>query len=553
MSNRENTQEYSKDMLRIQIVDSNGKPIPNAEVVLLAMGQKVGQKIALPNKTNFQGETLFNIQEHIKNINRFEITINHPDYYSYPINRNRKICRSYEYGHLCVESFAKIPTFYFNGKTLNISQCPNPTKRYALKNPPNQDSNNQTQKEYYIQLQSNQKSFNIYKDGNLTQESEYILHLEDSSQTTTQPEKNKNLNFDNDDTLRKFKKEIESIIKMNEKKGNTISIHKFIVDYDVPDFIAKALNLIDEFENRNTQGVFSEERLAKAKENSNPFDKNLIIKTLKERMVNLVKSNYHITNATLPIINNPTKLYYPDQGPTSLCGPAAFFYCLLVDRPDLYVKCVIDLWENGKAKIKNLSIEPSRNCKKPKSLGDDGNKINGVDWITLAGLRDSENMVLDYDEENDQVAGITLEGKIKQWFLKVGASILYSNVTYGFHIDKDKLLHLVAYKQQYPQSHIISLINDELMGGSGSGIWGIKKSHWIVWKTLPQNNENDINSCTQDNATITQSVVTWGKIDRKVEKIDGKSLKDYTLTEYLSYNFGAMVFLPIPYELGECE
>ena len=29
MSNRENTQEYSKDMLRIQIVDSNGIAIIN--------------------------------------------------------------------------------------------------------------------------------------------------------------------------------------------------------------------------------------------------------------------------------------------------------------------------------------------------------------------------------------------------------------------------------------------------------------------------------------------------------------------------------------------
>ena len=44
---------------------------------------------------------------------------------------------------------------------------------------------------------------------------------------------------------------------------------------------------------------------------------------------------------------------------------------------------------------------------------------------------------------------------------------------------------------------------------------------------------------------LHKKVVTWGEIDRKVEKIDGKSLKDYTLTEYLNYNFGAMVFLPI--------
>lgn len=74
-----------------------------------------------------------------------------------------------------------------------------------------------------------------------------------------------------------------------------------------------------------------------------------------------------------------------------------------------------------------------------------------------------------------------------------------------------------------------------------------------MWKTIPQSNGKDIDSHIQDNATITQSVVTWGEIDRKVEKAERKSLKDYTLTEYLSYNFGAMVILPIPYELGECE
>ena len=548
MLNKENTQEYSKDTLRIQIIDSKNNPIKGAEVILLGMGQREGQKITLPDKTDSQGEITFNFQKYIKNINRFEITINHPDYYSYPINRNRKICRSYEYGHLCVESFAKIPTFYFDGKTLNISQCPNPAKRYALKNLPNQDSNNQTQKEYYIQLQNNQKNFCISKDKNLTEASDYILHLEYSSQTTTQPEENKNLNFDNDDTLRKFNKEIESIIKMNEKKGNTQSIHKFVIDYSVPDFIAKALNLIDEFENRNTQGVFLSINLTELKKgqlNTNPFDKNLIIETLKERIVNLAKNSCHTTSAPLPSINNSANSYYPNQGPTSLCGPAAFFYCLLIDRPDLYVKCVIDLWEKGEVKIKNLSIKPSEDCKKPKSLENGRyNKINGIDWITLASLRDSENIIFSYDEASDQAAGITLAGALKEWFLKVGAKLLFSNVTYGLHIGKDELLCLVKYKQQYSQAHIVSLINAELIGGSSSGIPGIKKSHWIVWKTTPQSNGKDIDLNTQKEE-IKQEVFSWGKIDRKPEQS--------TLTDYLSYNFGAIVFLPIPYELGECE
>lgn len=545
MLNKENTQEYSKDTLRIQIIDSKNNPIKDAEVILLGMGQKEGQKIALPDKTDFQGEITFNFQKYIKNINRFEITINHPDYYSYPINRNRKICRSYEYGHLCVESFAKIPTFYFNGKTLNISQCPNPTEKYALKNLLNQDSNNQIQKEYYIQLQSNQKSFSIYKDKNLSEVSDYILHLEYSSQTTTQPEENKNLNFDNDDTLRKFKKEIESIIKMNEKKGNTQSIHKFVVEYSTSDFIAKALNLINEFENRDTQGVFLNDNLTEFKKGQsgiNPFDKNLILTTLRERIVNLVKKNYHTTNATLPTINNFVNSY-PNQGPTSLCGPAAFFYCLLIDRPDLYVKCVIDLWEKGEVKIKNLSIKPSEDCKKPKSLENGRyNKINGIDWITLASLRDSENMILSYNEASNQVAGITLADVLKKWFLKVGAELLFSNVTYGLHIEKDELLKLVKHKQQCEDAHIVSLIDAGLLN---EGKMSLKfKNHWIVWNTIPQSNGKDINLNTQEKK-ITQKVFSWGKIDRKLEQP--------TLTAYLSYNFGAMVFLPIPYELGECE
>ena len=37
----------------------------------------------------------------------------------------------------------------------------------------------------------------------------------------------------------------------------------------------------------------------------------------------------------------------PNQMSTSYCGPAAFLYCLLEDRPDLYVAYAIGLWEHG--------------------------------------------------------------------------------------------------------------------------------------------------------------------------------------------------------------
>lgn len=548
MSNTQNTQTYSKETIRIRIRDIQNNPIVNAKVILLAMGLKTGQKIPLDGTTDSNGEILFDSKPYLKDINRFEITIEHKDYYTYPKNRARKLCRSYEYGHLCEESFEKIPSFSYNGTTLCVSKT-HFTPKYALYSQSNQ-AHNHTQ-EYYIQLQENSTSLKIYTDENLTKESNYTLSLDtqntQSMQTqTTQSQSNTTLlNFDSKESLEQFTKDIQELIIKDKKKGNAKLVHRFVVGVNTPDLIAKALQYIEEFEARESSGVFSDEKLTEAEKHANPFEKNIILMTLKERIVNLVVTKRHTTNATLPIISNPTKSYYPDQGPTSLCGPAAFFYCLLVDRPDLYVKCVIDLWEKGEAQIKSLRIKPSENCKKPKSLmrieyDDWANYINGVDWITLASLRDSENMILDYDEESDKVAGITLEGKIKQWFLKVGATILYSNVTYGFHIDKDKLLRLVTYKQQYPQSHIISLINAGLL--SKKETFFKFKSHWIVWKTIPQSNGKDIDSTTQNVDTIEQNVITWG--------YDNYEVPPRELQQYLSYNFGSLVILPIPYELG---
>ena len=139
--------EYSKETLQLQILDFVNKPISEAEVILLAMGQKQGQKITLQNKTNHKGLTSIDLQPYIKHINRFEITINHPKYYTYPTNRTRKICRSYEYGHLCVEKFDKIPAFYFKDSVLNIIQSSNFIRQYKLKSTQKKDT--QAQKEYY--------------------------------------------------------------------------------------------------------------------------------------------------------------------------------------------------------------------------------------------------------------------------------------------------------------------------------------------------------------------------------------------------------------------
>ena len=52
---------------------------------------------------------------------------------------------------------------------------------------------------------------------------------------------------------------------------------------------------------------------------------------------------------------DPTKL---NQGLAGLCGPAAFFYCVLNYKPELYVQYVIDLLTTGKARLGALEVKP---------------------------------------------------------------------------------------------------------------------------------------------------------------------------------------------------
>ncbi|WP_245945871.1 hypothetical protein [Helicobacter didelphidarum] len=593
----ETRKEYSKETIRLQITDLQGKAIEGAEVELLGIGPKSSKKIILPNKTDSNGEVMFDSKKEFGDINRFEIRINHKDFYAYPKNRSRKVCKSYEYGHLCMQDFIRKVKFYFDEEYISISQYPNSPKSYKIQilpNPTQSIKQQVVQEEYYIKLETNKEILQIYKDSNLTQNSDYALYLQlnpinsasKSSNQTTE------IYFNDKDSLKSFQKEIETIIELDGKK-NIISnyTHKFIISNQTPDLIAKALQMINEFENRNVSGVFLDERLGdeevirqvvleldqsrqwqgwkerlhKLKQYKDKlFEKEYIISTLRERVINLTKPPHNYTTqaniqSEQKKISDTTNSLYPDQGPTSLCGPATFFYCLLLDRPDLYVKCVIDLWERGEANIKNLHIKPSEDCKNPysliqKTLKDWADYINGVDWITLASLRDSENSIFDYDEADDKIAGITFEGELKSWFIKVGAELLFSNITYGLHINKNKLLQLVEYKQKYPQSHIISLINSGVLyNGDTTQIKG--KNHWIVWNTSPQDSSKDIDSNTSDTASITQQVVSWGEINQNLTtiKIDEKNSRPPTLREYLEYQFGAMVFLPIPYELGESE
>ncbi|QTL40281.1 hypothetical protein ACNFJN_02400 [Xenorhabdus budapestensis] len=247
-----------------------------------------------------------------------------------------------------------------------------------------------------------------------------------------------------------------------------------------------------------------------------PFEKNKVESQIQDRL---------------------SKRTYPDQNGASLCGPAAFFYCLQMDRPDIYEQAARELWEHGRTKIGQLEIKPGDGCRHPKGsfYNQYGERISGLDWLTLASLRDSENTIMNYDEISDQVAGITMWEKLTEWFEKAGYEKVFDNISVFSHSNVNDIINLNQYiKKGY---RVVSLISagmlDSITGDTSM------KNHWVVWegevssKGIPINS-NDINN---DNM-VNLNMFSWGKIYQQVK---GGNNLNY----FLKHTFGGLVFKPI--------
>lgn len=292
------------------------------------------------------------------------------------------------------------------------------------------------------------------------------------------------------------------------------------------DRVAAAEKILDDFECSITHGRVFNDRGYPMGSPGDPFEKQLIIDQLRVRVA---RAHGRQTNSQmrLPV--------YPDQDRTSLCGPAVFFYALLMDRPDLYVQSIIDLWETGETTIGRLHIKPSHTCCNPKNFSNKapGDRIPPIDWISLASLRDSENGLLNYDSPDDQAAGITFPGAIESWFVKAGAPVVFDNIQLG-SVSLDRLLELLGFVAA--THHVVSLINAVMVDG---GV-GVGKNHWIVWEGTPETSNGIITPATSLEEKITHSnFFSWGMVGHLVTR-------GYRLDQLLNKIFGGQVFTRIP-------
>lgn len=222
-----------------------------------------------------------------------------------------------------------------------------------------------------------------------------------------------------------------------------------------------------------------------------PFEKAKVLEQLRIRVARAHGQNLA---STMRVSS------FPHQDEASLCGPAAFFYALLMDRPDLYSKAIIELWEKGETTIGQLHIKPSHDCCNPKNFSRHagGDRIIAIDWISLASLCDSENIIFDYDSPDDQGAGITLPSTLESWFARAGASLVFDNIQLG-NIEQAQLIELLDFLDR--QLHVVSLVSAPMVEG---GI-GVGKNHWIVWEGAPKTAAGRVTATTNLKAEITGS------------------------------------------------
>ncbi|WP_230628719.1 hypothetical protein [Sphingomonas sp. Leaf37] len=178
----------------------------------------------------------------------------------------------------------------------------------------------------------------------------------------------------------------------------------------------------------------------------------------------------------------------PNQLETSYCGPAAFLYCLLHDRPDVYVTYALSLWERGHFRFGNrnatltLSSDDGQ-VAAAKALTtvrakDAGHRhIDDIDWMTMSCLSASTRPLdVGAVKPKDQFGSISYPGVVRKWFVAAGAGVRAD--TMGAGLMKSSMLATLSLMKQWTGSWIVLQIDSSLLQGGTTNTF--TKRHWVV-------------------------------------------------------------------------
>jgi hypothetical protein len=210
---------------------------------------------------------------------------------------------------------------------------------------------------------------------------------------------------------------------------------------------------------------------------------------------------------------DPTK---QNQGTAGLCGPAAFFYCVLNYKPELYVQYVIDLLTTGKARIGSLEVKPGTGCRVYQPPPD---KIAAVDWVALASLRDSDNFIMDLSSVDDELSCGSMPGDVANWFRQIGYRDVRDDTNLYFCKGRKEI---EAFDRDMRFNRDVCLfINDNMLDEHTNRLKSTFVNHWVVVDEPPEIKGD----------RISLSVYTWGAVQR-IPQVGSLSLAEFSRNFY---------------------
>lgn len=207
------------------------------------------------------------------------------------------------------------------------------------------------------------------------------------------------------------------------------------------------------------------------------------------------------------------------QSRTSLCGPAALLFNLATRDPVGYVQFVIDLYEKGTARAGGLKVTPGKDLLEydPKT------RLDAVDWIPLASLRDSDNWFFDYQSADNDFSAMTLPNNLVGWFRKIGFKQIVNET--NLVITKDEKSIREAARLYRDEFWVCLFVNEQLLDPAKQEKLSLTASHWIVLTS----------DVTILNGNLSMTVFSWGDGHRAVPYDPTQTL---SVTNFLRNYYG---------------
>ncbi|MBD2120154.1 hypothetical protein [Trichocoleus sp. FACHB-262] len=166
-----------------------------------------------------------------------------------------------------------------------------------------------------------------------------------------------------------------------------------------------------------------------------------------------------------------------NQSYTPFCGPTAIVYELVSKQPARYVSICQSLYETGQFQSRTKVVRPADGLRNSKVR--DG--ISVADWMLIATLRDTENLVFPVDASSsglvNNIAGITTPWEMKGWIYEI---LGYDQVNFEstfIYGEFDAMRSAQAARKQGGVAFL--LIDASMLQGSAPAI--AYPNHWVSY------------------------------------------------------------------------